>query len=102
MIEPIIKTIEVPCGQKMAFEVFLNEMDTWWPLDKFTTSAMAGAPARSIRVEARPGGQIVEIGSDDTETLWGTIQSYDPHDFVSICLSGVCRFDLPRGHDVAW
>ncbi len=84
MLDPIIKSIEVPCSQEKAFEVFLNKMDSWWPLDRFTTSAMAGAPARSIRVEAKQGGNIVEIGSDDAETLWGTIKSYDPHGFVSM------------------
>ncbi len=84
MIDPIVKTIEVPCSQKTAFEVFLNKMDSWWPLDKFTVSAMRGAPARSIRVEAKQGGNIVEIGSDDKETTWGTIKSYDPYGFVSM------------------
>ena len=84
MLDPIIKSIEVPCSQEKAFEVFLNKMDSWWPLDRFTTSAMAGAPAKSIRVEAKQGGNIVEIGSDGAETLWGTIKSYDPHGFLSM------------------
>ena len=84
MLDPIIKSIEVPCSQEEAFEVFLNKMDSWWPLDRFTTSAMAGAPAKSIRVEAKQGGNIVEIGSDGAETLWGTIKSYDPHGFLSM------------------
>ena len=90
MLDPIIKTIEVPCSQKLAFEVFLNKMDSWWPLGKFTTSAMRGEPAKSIRVEAKQGGNIVEIGSDDTETSWGTIKSYDPHDSFSM------DFHIPR------
>ena len=81
MLDPIIKSIEVPCSQEEAFEVFLNKMDSWWPLDRFTTSAMAGAPAKSIRVEAKQGGNI---GSDGAETLWGTIKSYDPHGFLSM------------------
>ncbi len=42
MLDQITKTIEVPCSQEMAFEVFLNKMDRWWPLDKFTVSAMRG------------------------------------------------------------
>ena len=84
MLDPIIKTIEVPCSQEKAFQVFVSEMDSWWPLDKFTTSAMGGKPAESIRVETKQGGKIVEIGPDDTEHLWGTIKSYDPHGFVSM------------------
>ena len=84
MLDPIVKTIEVPCSQKKAFEVFVNEMESWWPLGKFTVSAMGGKPAKSIRVEAKQGGRIVEISPDDTEHLWGTIKSYDPYDFVSM------------------
>jgi len=52
MLDPIIKTIEVPCSQAKAFDVFLNEMDSWWPLGKFSVSAMGGAPAKAIRVDA--------------------------------------------------
>ena len=83
MLDPIIKTIEVPCSQERAFQIFLNEMDSWWPLGKFTVSAMGGAPAKAIRVAAKPGGTIVEIGPTGTEYLWGTIKSYHPYDAVS-------------------
>lgn len=84
MLDPIIKTIEVSCNQERAFEVFLNEMDSWWPLGKFTISAMRGAPAKAIRVEAKQGGKILEIGPNGTEYSWGTIKSYDPPVFVSM------------------
>lgn len=33
MIEPLVRTIEVPCAPQMAFEVFLDDMSSWWPLD---------------------------------------------------------------------
>ncbi len=85
MLDPIISTIEVPCNQEKAFGVFVDEMGSWWPLDQRSMSLMhTGMPAKSLRVEARQGGKIVEIGSDDTEHLWGTINLYDPHDFVSM------------------
>jgi uncharacterized protein YndB with AHSA1/START domain len=84
MLDPIIKTIDVPCSQEKAFNVFLNEMDSWWPLGKFTVSAYGGTPAKAIHVEAKRGGKIVEIGPNGAEYLWGTIKSYDPHDFVSM------------------
>ncbi len=84
MLDAIVKIIEVPCSQEKAFSVFVNEMDSWWPLDKFTVSAMGGAAAKAIRVEPMQGGKIVEIGPDDSEHLWGTIEAYDPHDFFSM------------------
>ena len=85
MLDPIIKTIEVPCGQEKAFAVFVNEMGSWWPLDKRSMSLKdTGKPAKSLSVEAKLGGKIVEVGHDDTEYLWGTIRSYDPHDSISM------------------
>ncbi len=85
MLDPIIKTIEVPCSQEKAFGVFVSEMGSWWPLDKRSMSLMkSGKPAKSLRIEPKQGGKIVEIGHDDTEHLWGTIKSYDPHDSISM------------------
>ena len=84
MLEPIVKTIEVPCSQEKAFKVFVNEMGTWWPLDKRSMSMKSGKPAKSLRIEPRQGGKIVEIGHDDTEHLWGTIKSYDPYGSITL------------------
>lgn len=84
MLDPIVKTIEVPCSQERAFGVFVDEMSSWWPLDRFSVSAIDGEVARSLRIEPKRGGKIVEIGPDDTEHLWGTIRRYDPHDFLSM------------------
>lgn len=48
MIEPLIKTIEVPCGQAEAFRIFVHEMGSWWPLGKRSMSLKAsGKPAKS-------------------------------------------------------
>ena len=85
MLDPIIKTIEVPCSQAKAFEVFVSEMGAWWPLDKRSMSMQGGGkPAKSLRIDPKQGGKIVEIGHDDTEHHWGTIKSYDPHDSLSM------------------
>ena len=63
MIEPLVKTIEVPCNQEKAFTVFMD-MDSWWPKDKFATSVMRGQTVKALRVDAKEGGQIVEVGSE--------------------------------------
>lgn len=76
LLDPIIKTIEVPCSQERAFGVFVNEINRWWPLDKFSPSANAGEVAKSLRMEPKPGGKIVEVGQDGTEYLWGMARSY--------------------------
>ena len=84
MLDPITYTIEVPCDQKKAFEVFVD-MGSWWPLEKRSMSLMQGGqPAKSLQLDPKQGGKIVEIAHDDTEHLWGTIKSFDPHDFFSM------------------
>lgn len=84
MLEPLVNTIEVPCGQEQAFRVFIEQMDSWWPLEMFSVSAMSGAPAHSIRVDAREGGEIVEVGPDGTEHAWGKISQYDPYSMIAL------------------
>ena len=67
MLEPVVKTIEVPCAQKQAFDVFAD-MPSWWPLDKRSMSLKStGKPAKSLRIDARKGGQIMEVAHDDSE-----------------------------------
>jgi uncharacterized protein YndB with AHSA1/START domain len=83
MIPPLVKSIEVPCDQKLAFTVFL-EMKSWWPTNRFATSVMRGQTVKTISVDARKGGRIVEIGSDGIEHLWGTIKAYDPHQYLNL------------------
>ena len=79
MLGPIIKTIDVPCSQKQAFETFCD-MPAWWPLEKRSMSLMkAGGPAKGLTSDAKLGGQIVETALDDVEYHWGTFTKFAPH-----------------------
>ncbi|MEM7415088.1 MAG: SRPBCC domain-containing protein [Gemmatimonadota bacterium] len=91
-----MKSIEVPCDKETAFNVFVQDMGSWWPLGKFTISAMGGSPATGLRVESKVGGEIVELGPDGAEHFWGRFLEYDPHDFLSMDFH-ITRPDMPRG-----
>ena len=78
---PIIQNIEVPCDPQRAFDIFLADMGRWWPLGRFSVSALRGETAAGLRVDARLGGTVVELGPDGSEHTWGTITAYDPPDF---------------------
>jgi len=39
---------------------------------------------QALRVDARKGGQIVEVGSDNHEQVWGTIKTYDPFSYLNM------------------
>lgn len=79
---PIIQNIEVPCPPQRAFDIFLRDMSGWWPLRRFSVSALRGETAAGLRVEARLGGTIVELGPDGREHLWGTITTFEPPAFL--------------------
>lgn len=81
-LEPIVRSIEVSCDQERAFITFAAGMPNWWPLDKRAMSLYSGGSAKSLRVEASVNGQIVEIGEDGAEHLWGTFTAYDPFDYI--------------------
>ena len=78
MTEPIVKTLEVPCDEARAFEIFANQVGTWWPLAKNTVSAMSGGVAQSVTIEPRVRGRIYEIGEDGKEHHWGNVTVFDP------------------------
>ncbi len=80
MLDPIKKIIEVPCDQEKAFTVFVNQVDTWWPKDKNSVSAMNGEVARQIVIEPKLGGKVFEVGHDDTNHTWGSVTLYNPYE----------------------
>lgn len=84
MLDPIIKTIEVPCNQAHAFDTFVESVGNWWPLDKNSVSAMNGGVAKKVTIEPKKGGRVFEIGHDDTEHHWGSVTDYNPHDSITI------------------
>ncbi|MEM7049398.1 MAG: SRPBCC domain-containing protein [Acidobacteriota bacterium] len=84
MIEPLIKTIEVPCNQETAFRIFVEDMGQWWPLDKRSMSMKDGQPSKALEVEAKLGGRIVEIGHDEREHHWGTFRTFEPFSYVAM------------------
>jgi len=84
MIEPVIKTIEVPCNQAHAFRVFVENTASWWPLDKNSVSAMQGHAARHVEIETRVGGQVLETTHDGQTAQWGTVTCYEPSDRLTL------------------
>lgn len=85
MLDPIRKTIIVPCNQHKAFDIFLQDMPDWWPLDKRSMSLMNSKKLpKELSVDAREGGEIVETAWDNSEYVWGTITQYDPYDYLAM------------------
>ena len=84
MLDPITKTIEVPCNAQVAFTTFVTRVSSWWPLDKHSVSAMDGKVAKEVVIEPKTGGKVYEVGHDDTLHPWGTVTRYEPHRLVAM------------------
>jgi len=78
MTDPIIKSIDVPCLPERAFEVFVTRISTWWPLGGHSASASSGHAARSITIDPRVGGAVIEIMHDGAQDIWGEVLEFEP------------------------
>ena len=79
MNDPIKKSLTVPLAPDEAFDLFTNEIDTWWPKAKFSVKG-AGS---EVNFANHKGGQIIETTSDGEKEVWGTIIAYDPGTYLA-------------------
>ena len=102
MTDPIIKTIEVPCGPDRAFDIFVNRIANWWPLDGHAASAAAGQAALGVTIEPRVGGAIFETMYDGTRTDWGEIPVFEAGRKLSMTWHPGNNADSPTRVDVVF
>jgi hypothetical protein len=69
------KTIVVEAPVALAFQVFTEEMSTWWPL---ATHSVFDEHATRVTVEPRVGGRVYETSDAGEESEWGRVTAWDP------------------------
>lgn len=72
--EPVHKKVRVHVTPARAFEVFTDEIDTWWPAMYHIGSS---AP-KKIVVEGREGGLLYTERQDGTNSPWAKVLSWEP------------------------
>lgn len=83
-LDPLTKTVVVKCTGDKAFSTFVAKMDSWWPVSKYSASAISGGTAKAIRVQAQKGGIILEVGADGKEHRWGKFVTFNPSTDLSM------------------
>lgn len=69
-------TVEVPLEREAAFRLFVDRLAEWWPL---ASHSVFGQDARSVVIEERVGGRIIETGADGRTAEWGVVTAWkDP------------------------
>jgi uncharacterized protein YndB with AHSA1/START domain len=76
---PVRKSVTVKASVEDAFEVFTEELDSWWP----RSHHIGKSPMKRAAIEGRTGGRCYTEHVDGTESDWGTVLVWDPpHRFV--------------------
>lgn len=70
-------TITVEASKERAFQVFADQMGSWWPL---STKSIGSVRAKTAIVEPRAGGRWFERGSNGSQCDWGRVIAYEPPD----------------------
>lgn len=75
---PINKTTHVPLSPQDAFDLFLADLDQWWPKDRHASDTDS-----KLEVEARKNGAITEVLPDGTRKIWGHIIGWEPGQYMA-------------------
>jgi uncharacterized protein YndB with AHSA1/START domain len=86
------RTVTVETSQTRAFDVFVNQLSRWWPLE---SHVIGEKPAQAAIVEARAGGRWFERDKNGVEGEWGHVVSIDPPNRVVLAwqLSTAFEYD---------
>jgi uncharacterized protein YndB with AHSA1/START domain len=71
---PVRKTIDVSARPERAFQIFTQEIDTWWP----RTHHIGKSPMRRAVIEGHAGGRCYTEQEDGTDCDWGSVLAWDP------------------------
>ena len=75
VIEAVRKSVTVDCSVEDAFRVFTTEIGTWWPTERHS---IHGSELREVLFEAREGGEVYEISTNDEKGHWATVLAWEP------------------------
>jgi len=71
---PVRKSILVRAPAEDAFEIFTEEIDSWWP----RTHHIGKSPMRRIIMEGKAGGRCYTEQEDGSECDWGRVLVWEP------------------------
>ena len=69
------KVVSVQAPLMVAWQVFTEQMGTWWPLAVYK---IGKAKAVDAVIEPRVGGRWYERGDDESTCVWGRVLSWEP------------------------
>jgi uncharacterized protein YndB with AHSA1/START domain len=76
----IVKSAVVPTTPERAFQVFTDEIATWWPLKTHSIGGMAeeSSGPQTVVFETGPNGRLYEVMSTGKEGHWANVTAWEP------------------------
>ena len=71
------RMITVHASQAHCFDVFVNQMGTWWDLND---KILGEPPGQTAIMEPRVGGRWFERDKNGVECDWGRVLAFEPND----------------------
>jgi hypothetical protein len=71
---PVRTHVVVEAPRQHAFDVFTQEMKSWWPEDHHMLDGEIG----EMVFEPRAGGRVYDRGIDGRECTWARVLAYEP------------------------
>lgn len=92
----VYKRVRVPIPIALAFSIFIEQMETWWP----ATHHIAPNPFQAIIVEPRVGGRWYERDAQGNDCNWGFVRAWAPPHLVTLSwhLQEDWTFDVDAEH----
>src|SRR5207253_8449861 len=80
-VEPIRSSVIVRIDPARAFDLFTEQMGTWWPVDDYSRAVSEfgdeGVRADRLEFQAGMGGSILEHTSDGRSLPWAEVIAWD-------------------------
>jgi len=73
-IEAVRKSVTVNASPEVAFEIFTDGFDSWWP----RSHHIGKSPMTKAIIQGRPGGRCYSEQEDGTECDWGSVLAWEP------------------------
>jgi uncharacterized protein YndB with AHSA1/START domain len=90
-------SIVVDAPAERAFEVFTNDIGSWWPPEHHILSAELA----EMVFEPRVGGHVLDRGVDGSECRWARVLAYEPPSRVVISWDISLQWQLESDHERA-
>jgi uncharacterized protein YndB with AHSA1/START domain len=79
-VPPLRREVLVDVDRDLAFEVFTQQIGTWWPLGEFSVH---GSESTVAFEGGHIGSRIVESLAGAADATWGTVTRWQPVDEVA-------------------